>query len=159
MTEVVAALIFENGRFFVGKRPPHKARALLYEFVGGKVEPGETNSQALMRELREEMAMKTDITEDDYFMTVIHQYPDCREELGCEVCADSLYTDVIHEYPDLTVHLSVYLAHFVSGEPQLLEHVEFRWILPEEIVPEEFCPADKIILEKIQADFGGLHVR
>ena len=133
MTEVVAALIFENGRFFVGKRPPHKARALLYEFVGGKVEPGETKEEALARE--------------------------CREELGCEVCADSLYTDVIHEYPDLTVHLSVYLAHFVSGEPQLLEHVEFRWILPEEIAPEEFCPADKIILEKIQADFGGLHVR
>ena len=131
MTEVVAALILKDGKFFAGKRPPHKKRGLLYEFVGGKVEPGETREQALTRE--------------------------CREELGCYVLADSLYTDVIHEYPDLTVHLYIYLAHIESGTPQLLEHVEHRWMSPDEAKAEEFCPADKEILEMIRKDFGRSH--
>ena len=55
MTEVVAALIWEGERFLICQRPAHKARGLLWEFVGGKVEPGETPEQALVRECREEL--------------------------------------------------------------------------------------------------------
>lgn len=55
MTEVVAALIWKNNKFMICQRPAHKARGLLWEFVGGKVEPGETNAQALIRECKEEL--------------------------------------------------------------------------------------------------------
>ena len=65
MTEVVAALIWEQGRFLICQRPPHKARGLLWEFVGGKVEPGETRAQALVRECREELAVT--VTVGDIF--------------------------------------------------------------------------------------------
>ena len=57
MTEVVAALIWEGEKFMICQRPAHKARGLLWEFVGGKVEPGETKEQALIRECREELAV------------------------------------------------------------------------------------------------------
>ena len=57
ITEVVAALIWDGGRFLICKRPPDKARGLLYEFVGGKVEPGETKEEALIRECREELGI------------------------------------------------------------------------------------------------------
>ena len=57
MVEVVAALIWDNGKFMICRRPQNKARALLWEFVGGKVEPGETKEQALIRECCEELAV------------------------------------------------------------------------------------------------------
>ena len=56
MTKVVAALIFDgNGRFMICQRPAHKKRGLLWEFVGGKTEPGESKEKALIRECREEL--------------------------------------------------------------------------------------------------------
>lgn len=55
MTEVVAALIWDSNKFMICQRPAHKARGLLWEFIGGKVEPGETKEQALIRECREEL--------------------------------------------------------------------------------------------------------
>ena len=127
MTEVVAALIRSGGRFLICKRPAHKARGLLWEFVGGKVEPGETPEAALVRE--------------------------CREELGVGVRVNGLFTAVTHVYPDLTVHLSVYWTEIVSGEPKLLEHADLRWIAPEEIPAFDFCPADEEILRKIEREF------
>lgn len=57
ITEVVAALIWDGGRFMICQRPAHKARGLLWEFVGGKVEPGEAKEQALIRECREELGV------------------------------------------------------------------------------------------------------
>lgn len=57
MTEVVAALIWDKDKFMICQRPAHKARGLLWEFVGGKVEPGETKEQALIRECQEELAV------------------------------------------------------------------------------------------------------
>lgn len=126
MTEVVAALIREGERFLICQRPPHKARGLLWEFVGGKTEPGETKEQALIRE--------------------------CREELGVTVEVDDVYFEVEHVYPDLTVHLTLFHASIAEGVPQLLEHNDLRWITPEEIPSFSFCPADVSILERIQAD-------
>ena len=67
MTEVVAALIWDGDKFMICQRPAHKARGLLWEFVGGKVEPGETKEQALIRECLEV---------GDVFMDVVHEYPD-----------------------------------------------------------------------------------
>lgn len=124
MTEVVAALIWDGDRFLICRRPPHKARGLLYEFVGGKTEPGETPEQALIRE--------------------------CREELDVTVEVGSVYMDVVHEYPDLTVHLILFNATIAAGEPRLLEHVELRWIPVSQIDRYEFCPADREILERLK---------
>lgn len=123
MVEVVAALIWQQDRFMICQRPAHKARGLLWEYVGGKVEPGETKEEALMRE--------------------------CKEELGILIKVNSLFIDVIHDYPDITVHLSLFNAEIIDGEPQLFEHNDLKWILPEEIKDYSFCPADKMINERI----------
>ena len=123
MTEVVAALIWKNNKFMICQRPAHKARCLLWEFVGGKVEPGETKEQALIRE--------------------------CREELAITLSVGEVFMDVIHEYPDLTVHLTLFNAIIAEGEPQMLEHNDIRWITPSEISNYDFCPADEEILKKI----------
>jgi len=126
MTEVVAALIWDGDRFMICRRPAHKARALLWEFVGGKVEPGETKEQALIRE--------------------------CREELDVTIDVGEAFMDVIHEYPDITVHLTLFNAAIRSGEPKLLEHCDLRWITVSEIGQYAFCPADEEILEKLSSD-------
>ena len=123
MTEVVAALIWDQDRFLACQRPAHKARGLLWEFVGGKVESGETREDALVRE--------------------------CREELGVTVKPGAVFMDVIHEYPDLTVNLILYNAVITEGEIQLLEHNDARWLKPADIPDYPFCPADKEILEQI----------
>lgn len=127
MLEVVAALIWQNGKFMICQRPANKARGLLWEFVGGKVEAGETKEQALTRE--------------------------CREELGVLISVGDLFMDVTHEYPDIVVHLSLFHATIAEGEPQKLEHADIRWITPDEIPNYEFCPADVEILQKITETF------
>ncbi len=124
MTEVVAALIWDGDKFMACQRPAHKARGLLWEFVGGKVEPGETKEQALVRE--------------------------CREELAVVLTVGEVFMEVIHEYPDLTVHLTLFHAAIAEGVPQLLEHRDIRWITVDEIDQYEFCPADQVILEKLK---------
>ena len=123
MTEVVAALIWDNDKFMICQRPAQKARGLLWEFVGGKVEPGETKEQALIRE--------------------------CREELAVTLSVGDIFMDVVHEYPDLTVHLTLFNTTIAEGEPQKLEHNDIQWITPSEIPKYEFCPADEEILKKI----------
>ena len=123
MTEVVAALIWDHDKFMICQRPANKARSLLWEFVGGKVEPGETKEQALIRE--------------------------CREELNVLLSVGDVFVDVVHEYSDITVHLTLFNATIAEGEPQKLEHNDIRWITPSEIPNYEFCPADEEILAKI----------
>ena len=123
MVEVVAALIWQGDKFMICQRPAHKARGLLWEFVGGKVEPSETKEQALIRE--------------------------CQEELAVTLSVGDVFMDVTHEYPDLTVHLTLFNATIAEGEPQKLEHNDIQWIAPSEISNYEFCPADKEILKKI----------
>lgn len=125
MTEVVAALIWNGNRFMICQRPAHKARGLLWEFVGGKVEPGETPVQALVRE--------------------------CQEELAVTVSVGNVFMEVVHEYPDLTVHLMLFHATIAEGVPQRLEHSDIRWITVEEIDQFDFCPADEEILVALKA--------
>ena len=126
MTEVVAALIWEQGRFLICQRPPHKARGLLWEFVGGKVEPGETRAQALIRE--------------------------CQEELTVTVTVGDIFMEVTHTYPDMTVHLTLFHASIAAGTPQMLEHHDMKWITAAEIPQYEFCPADRVILDRLMQD-------
>ena len=124
VTEVVAALIWDGERFLICQRPAHKARGLLWEFVGGKVEPGESKEQALARE--------------------------CREELAVTISVSEVFMEVDHDYPDLIVHLTLFNAAIIEGTPQMLEHNDICWITPEEIAQSEFCPADKEILRRLQ---------
>ncbi len=126
MTEVVAALIWKGSQFMICQRPAHKARGLLWEFVGGKVEPGETKEQALVRE--------------------------CREELAVTVQVGDVFMEVTHEYPDLTVHLTLFHVSIQEGTPQLLEHNDICWITVEEIDQYPFCPADEVILERLKEE-------
>lgn len=123
MTEVVAALIWDNNKFMICQRPVDKARPLLWEFVGGKVESGETKEQALIRE--------------------------CKEELDITIEVDDVFTETIHEYPDITIRLTVFNAKISEGVPKLIEHNDLKWITPDEIPQYEFCPADVVILKKI----------
>ena len=124
MTEVVAALIWDENRFLACQRPAHKARGLLWEFVGGKVEPGETREQALIRE--------------------------CQEELAVKVAVQDVFMEVDHVYPDLTVHLTLFNASITEGIPQKIEHNDLRWITVEEIDQYPFCPADEEILRRLK---------
>ncbi len=125
--DVVAALIRRQNKILICQRPIGKARALLWEFVGGKVERGETPQQALVRECKEEL--------------------DLTVEVGNEFCR------VTHEYDDVIVYLTLFLCT-ARGEPKLLEHNDMKWVLPSEINLYEFCPADEEILTKIQAEFN-----
>lgn len=124
VTEVVAALIWDGDKFLICQRSAHKARGLLWEFVGGKVEPGETKEQALIRE--------------------------CREELAVTLSVGEVFMEVDHEYPDLNVHLTLFNAAISEGTPRILEHSDIRWITVEKIPQYEFCPADETILKKLR---------
>ena len=128
IVRVVAALIFKGDRFFICQRPPQKKRGLLWEFPGGKIEPGETPEEALIRE--------------------------CREELAVTVRPGKLYKRLVHEYPDITVELSLYETE-MEGEYTLLEHVDAKYISLGETDAYEFCPADYPILAEMKKDFGG----
>ncbi len=125
MTEVVAALIWDKDKFMICQRPANKARGLMWEFVGGKVEPGETKNQALARE--------------------------CKEELSIMLSVGDKFMEVTHEYPDITVHLTLFNATISQGVPQRLEHNDIRWITVEEISQYEFCPADEVILQRLRS--------
>lgn len=127
MVQVVAALIWRDEKFMICQRPLSKTRALQWEFVGGKVEKGETLEQALNRE--------------------------CIEEIGVGVEVGSVFAEVDHVYPDITIHLTLFNARLSGGEPKMLEHNDIRFITPSEIPQYEFCPADKDILEKIVSEY------
>ena len=124
MVEVVAALIWDNEKFMICQRPASKARPLLWEFVGGKVEPGETKERALIRE--------------------------CQEELAITLSVGDVFMDVVHEYPDITIHLTLFNATIAEGVLQKLEHNDIQWITVDEIDHYEFCPADTEILLQLR---------
>ena len=117
-------MIWDGCRFLVCQRPANKSRGLLWEFVGGKVEPGETKQQALIRE--------------------------CKEELDITIEVGEPYMELIHTYPDMTIELSLYNAVISRGIPKCLEHNAIRWIAVSEIDSLSFCPADSDILKKLK---------
>ena len=125
--DVVAALIWEKDKFLICQRPENKPRGLLWEFVGGKVEPGETLPQALSRE--------------------------CAEELAITVDVGSEFMQVIHTYPDILIRLTLFHCTISSGIPQMLEHRALRWIHPSQTDNFSFCPADADILKEIKRQY------
>ena len=127
MVQVVAALIRDGDKFMIFQRPVTKTRAFQWEFVGGKVEKGETLEDALIRE--------------------------CREEIGVTVKVGDVFMEVDHKYPDITIHLTLFNAEIIEGVPQKLEHNDIRCITPAEIPQYKFCPADDAILAKIKEKF------
>ena len=124
MTDVVAALIWDKNKFLICQRPQHKKRGLLWEFVGGKVEKGETKEEALIRE--------------------------CKEEMDVILEVKDVFMEVVHEYPDINIRLTLFNASIKNGEIKLIEHNDAKWITPDEIDEFDFCPADKDILSKIK---------
>ena len=126
--EVVAALIRRDARFLICQRPEHKARGLLWEFAGGKVEEGESPAGALIRE--------------------------CREELAVTLQVGALFMELTHSYPDITVHLRLFEATLAQGEPQKLEHADLRWVRAGEMPAYAFCPADAGIIRAIVERFA-----
>ena len=123
IVEVVAALIWNGEKFMICQRPANKKRGLLWEFVGGKVEKGESKEQALIRE--------------------------CKEELDIEIEVESKFFSTKHTYPDININLTVFNSRIVRSRPKLLEHNDLKWITKDEIPNYNFCPADVVILKKI----------
>lgn len=126
--DVVAALIWEKDKFLICQRPAHKTRGLKWEFVGGKVEPGETMEAALRRE--------------------------CKEELDITVDVGSEFYRLVHEYPDLRIRLTLFHCTIAQGTPTLLEHAALSWIHPSQIGDYDFCPADVDVLKVIAQRYG-----
>lgn len=125
--EVVAGIIIYKDLILCMERGQGKFDyvSFKYEFPGGKVEPGEKNSQALMRELREEMALNVNISEDDFFYTVNHQYPDFQ----------------------ITMHS--FLCHVDNQEFVMKEHVDFKWLPLDQLHTLTWAPADQPIVEEL----------
>ena len=130
MIFVVAALIWDNDKFMICQRPKDKARPLLWEFAGGKVDKGETKEEALKRELK--------------------------EELDIEVKVMDVFTSVVHKYDDITINLTAFNTQIIKGVPKKIEHNDIRWIKADEIKDYDFCPADKNILKEISNESNKL---
>ncbi len=114
---VVAAEIEQDGRYLITQRNPHAVLPLLWEFPGGKVEPGETDEAALGRELM--------------------------EEIGVEVSVGQRAMHVSHEYDTYTLDLMVYRVSITGGEPEARGVHAFKWVTPQEFSDHEFPGADQ----------------
>lgn len=121
--EVSAALLFHQGKLLITQRKRGTHLEGLWEFPGGKREPGETFEQCLQRELR--------------------------EELGIETTVHELIEEIIHDYPERSVHLKFFRCELVSGEPQAIHCDAFTWITREELGAYDFPPADARLLETL----------
>ena len=124
IVDVVGAIIKDGGKYLVGQRAAHKSQGGLWEFMGGKIESGETPEEALQRE--------------------------CREELALEIEGSRIIDSVVHEYPEKTSRLTLLECRPKAGSvPQALEHQAIRWVTPEEMKLVDFCPADRELIEKL----------
>lgn len=122
--DVVGAVIRDGARFLVGQRAADKAQGGLWEFMGGKIEAGETPEQALARE--------------------------CREELALEIENERIVDSVVHEYPEKTVRLTLIECAPKSGSTATaLEHQEIRWVTLSEMRQLPFCPADSELIDRL----------
>lgn len=119
-TRVVAALIERAGTVLIAKRPLSIARGGFWELPGGKVEPGESNEDALVREIAEELGVTIEIT--------------------------SVYGRTEFMYPEVTIELIGYRCRITSGEPVCHEHEQVRWVAGEDLCGAELAPADKSLL-------------
>jgi len=124
--DVVAGLIFRNGRLLITQRPPGAHLGGLWEFPGGKCEPGESDEQALKRELL--------------------------EELGVAVEVGALLETVTHRYPAKTVRIRFHLCRLRSGEPSPLGCPDLRWVTRTELAGYDFPEADERLLDRLKGE-------
>lgn len=113
---VVGAVIKSNNKILCAQRGPGKSLPFLWEFPGGKIEPGETDKEALEREIR--------------------------EELLCKIEVKNKVTTTLHEYDFGIVNLTTFECDLLEGEPSLTEHVAVKWLAVEELATLEWAPAD-----------------
>ena len=122
--EVVGGLIRRGEKYLLGKRAEGKSQAGHWEFIGGKIEPGETPEEALVRE--------------------------CQEEIALPLVNLQVRTSVVHTYPDKTIHLMLLDCEPVPGaEPTALEHAELGWFTVAEIPALDLCAADRELLSQL----------
>ena len=127
--EVVGGIIRRGNRYLLGKRPIGKAQGGLWEFIGGKIEAGETPCEALARE--------------------------CREELALEIENEHIIDSVVHEYPEKTIRLILISCSPKLGSiPQALEHQQIRWVTVSEMRGMPFAPADSELIDKLFLEVG-----
>ncbi|MCX8501033.1 MAG: 8-oxo-dGTP diphosphatase MutT [Alphaproteobacteria bacterium] len=122
---VAVALVDETGRLLIAERPQGKSMAGFWEFPGGKIEPGETPSQAICRE--------------------------STEELGVGIAPESLVpiSFVEHDYPHFTLILFLYLSRDWQGEVMGQEGQELAWVTGEELRHRQLLPADQPLIEPL----------
>lgn len=123
--DVVGAIIIKDKKILCCQRGPGRALANLWEFPGGKIEENETKVQALKRELREELKITVSMVEEIFDFTR-------------------------YEYDFDFVNLTTFICYLESGEPQLTEHLQVKWLLPQELDFLEWAPADIPTVEKLK---------
>jgi len=124
--DVSAALVFRGGRLLIAQRPEGGHLAGMWEFPGGKREPGETWEECLRRELR--------------------------EELDVDVEVGRLFEEVTHAYPTKTVRLRFFLCRLPTGEPRPVGCAAVAWVSPEALGRYEFPPADAGLLQRLASE-------
>lgn len=122
--EVVGAVIRRGDEVLIAQRMPGKHEALLWEFPGGKLEPGEAPATCLVREIQ--------------------------EELGATIRVGPILGEVTHDYDGRRIHLTCYWAELVAGEPRPLECHAIRWVRREELDAFTFAPADVPLVSKLK---------
>ena len=120
---VVTAILCKGRHVLVAKRPPGGSMEGVWEFPGGKVERGESPSQALRRELR--------------------------EELGIEAEEGPIVTAETHEYPGAGIFIVFYFVHYWKGEPRPLHHSDMKWVLPEDLRHLKIPDSNKKMLDQL----------
>lgn len=123
---VTAALIRKESSYLIAQRKKGTHQEMMWEFPGGKIEPGESPEHCLEREIEEELNLK--------------------------IAVGDIYHVVSHNYGDRHIILLCYLSTVIEGDPEIVDCEDFRWVTPEEMKAYKFAPADIPVVEKLVQD-------